>query len=206
MRSHSLEKAQGSLSSQGRFHSCVLYLIFPRLSEDSEGFAGRSLDFPQYLPHPFLAGADMRFDAVNIRYVVSGPDKQCVVLQYSKVAQRWLIFEQRRNVSGGTGRIPQSCATRSLLRQESDASLGIRCCLCCHPILLPVSLFLLILPCLSLNLSSFFPSFLHFFFNLSCNYESQCAQFFSFLYFPCIFFLLILSSLLAPARRTSFLH
>lgn len=162
MRSHSLEKAQGSLSSQGRFHSCALYLIFPCLSEDSEGFAGRLLDFPQYLPHPLLAGANVRFDAVNIRYVVSGPDKQCVVLQYSKVAQRWLIFEQRRNVSGGTGRIPQSCATRSLLRQESDASLGIRCCLCSHPVLLPVSVFFLILPSLLLNLSSFFllPSFL----------------------------------------------
>lgn len=156
-RSHSLEKAQGSLSSQGRFHSCALYLRFPRLSEDPEGFAGRALDFPQYLPHPLLAGASMRSDAVNMRYVVSGPGKQRRVLQYSKVAQRWLIFEQRRNVSGGTGRIPQSCATRSLLRQESDASLGIRRCLCCHPVLLPVSVSLLILPCLSLNLSSLFP-------------------------------------------------
>lgn len=68
----------------------------------------------------------MRLDAVNIRYVVGGPEEQRLVLRYSKVAQRWLIFEQRRNVSGGTGRIPQSCATRSLLRQESDASSGIR--------------------------------------------------------------------------------
>lgn len=156
MCSHSPEKAQPVESGP----LPLLYLIFPPLSEGSPGSAGRSLAFPQPLPHPLLAGANTRIDAVNVRYVVSGPDKQCVLLRYSEVAQRWLIFEQRRNVSGGTGRIPQSCATRSPLRQESDASLGISA-------VTPVSVFLLLLPCLSLNLSSFFFFFLsslHFFF------------------------------------------
>lgn len=176
-----------SLSSQGRFRSLP---DIPSLSQDSQGSAGRSLAWP----HPLLAGANRRFEAADIRYVVSGPDKQRLLLRYSKVAQRWLIFEQRRNVSGGTGRIPQPCATRSPLRQESDASSGISA--------VTPSPFPLLFPCHSLNLSSSFPSSLHSFYNLSCDYESRCAPFFPFLYFPCVF-MLIFSSLLAPARPSS---
>lgn len=61
MCSNSLEKARGSLSSQSRFDSSALYLIFLYLLKDSEGFAVHSLDVPQYLLHPFLAGAKVRF-------------------------------------------------------------------------------------------------------------------------------------------------
>lgn len=99
---------------------------------------------------------DSLSDTGNLEYVVIGADKQCEALQYRKVVQHRLIFECWRNVSGSAGRIPQTCATRSLHWQESDTSFSVRCCSGPLPllILLPLS-FSLFYP-VWLNLSSFF--------------------------------------------------
>lgn len=115
-------------------------------------------------------------------------EKPCKSLYYSMVVWHGLTSEDWRNVSGSTGRIPQSCATRSLHWQESATyfrmrTATLRLCLiallCLFLILpaylslAPLFLSLSIPPCLapslSFSLSLLSIAFHHFIFCSSCS-------------------------------------
>lgn len=96
------------------------------------------------------------FEIVNISDIFfcgSVTEKPCKPLQYSVVVWHGLTSDDRRNVSGSTGRIPQSCATRSQHWQESATYFSMRTAALRLCLIALLYLFLILLACLSLSLS-----------------------------------------------------
>lgn len=104
--------------------------------------------------------------------------------QYSMVVWHGLTSEDRRNVSGSSGRIPQSCATRSLHWQESATFFSMRTAALRLCLIALLCLFQFCLPLLSFSLFSF-----------SSVWLQVCSPllFSSFTSFHLLFFLLALS-------------
>lgn len=135
---HILWREPSTARARARVSCSTPYLILLCLLKESERFARHSLRFSKYAPHPFFSQdyecsawvltCGSLSDTVNLKYVFIGADKQWEALRCRKVVQHWLIFGCWRNVSGWTGRIPQSCVTRSLHWREPDTYLSIRCC------------------------------------------------------------------------------